>query len=159
VAALPGMELVLDRSEGCRRFELPPDRMGDLIAVSRRHYVIGTSLAKHDLSGLDAPCAPMAGSRSRRCRSCSPSVLASGPRAPTPQLRHLRPRPQPRPVIALPSQAHVVIVGGGIVGASVAYHLTTLGLRDVVLLEQGSLSAGPRGMPPASWASSAPRAI
>jgi phosphonoacetate hydrolase len=55
VAALPGMELVLDRSEGCRRFELPPDRMGDLIAVSRRHYVIGTSLAKHDLSGLDAP--------------------------------------------------------------------------------------------------------
>jgi len=55
VAALPGMELVLDRSEGCRRFELPPDRMGDLITVSRRHYVIGTSLAKHDLSGLDAP--------------------------------------------------------------------------------------------------------
>src|SRR5207249_3670934 len=55
VAALPGMELVLDRSEGCRRFELPPDRMGDLITVSRRHYVIGTSVAKHDLSGLDAP--------------------------------------------------------------------------------------------------------
>src|SRR5437016_1978906 len=55
VAALPGMELVLDRSEGCRRFELPPDRMGELITVSRRHYVIGTSLAKHDLSGLDAP--------------------------------------------------------------------------------------------------------
>ena len=45
-------------------------------------------------------------------------------------------------MIALPSQAHVVIVGGGIVGASVAYHLTTLGLRDVVLLEQGSLSGG-----------------
>jgi phosphonoacetate hydrolase len=55
VAALPGMELVLDRSEGCRRFELPPDRMGDLVAISRRHYVIGTSQAKHDLSGLDAP--------------------------------------------------------------------------------------------------------
>jgi len=55
VAALPGMELVLDRSEGCRRFELPPDRMGDLIAISARHAVIGTSAAKHDLSGLDAP--------------------------------------------------------------------------------------------------------
>src|SRR5262249_52418223 len=55
VAALPGMELVLDRTEGCRRFELPPDRMGDLIAVSARHTVIGTSAAKHDLSGLDAP--------------------------------------------------------------------------------------------------------
>jgi phosphonoacetate hydrolase len=55
VAALPGMDLVLDREEGCRRFELPPDRMGDLIAVSARHTVIGTSAAKHDLSGLDAP--------------------------------------------------------------------------------------------------------
>jgi len=55
VAALPGMELVLDREEGCRRFELPPDRMGDLIAVSGRHTVIGTSASKHDLSGLDAP--------------------------------------------------------------------------------------------------------
>ena len=38
--------------------------------------------------------------------------------------------------------ARVVIVGGGIVGASVAYHLTELGWRDVVLLEQGSLSGG-----------------
>jgi len=38
--------------------------------------------------------------------------------------------------------ARVVIVGGGIVGASVAYHLTQLGWRDVVLLEQGSLSCG-----------------
>ena len=55
VAALPGMDLVLDREEGCRRVELPPDRMGDLIAISARHTVIGTSAAKHDLSGLDAP--------------------------------------------------------------------------------------------------------
>ena len=55
VAALPGMELVLDREEGCRRFELPPDRMGDLIVISGRHTVIGTSVSRHDLSGLDAP--------------------------------------------------------------------------------------------------------
>jgi sarcosine dehydrogenase len=45
-------------------------------------------------------------------------------------------------VTALPSQARVVIVGGGIVGASVAYHLTALGWRDVILLEQGTLSGG-----------------
>ena len=38
--------------------------------------------------------------------------------------------------------ARVVVVGGGIVGVSVAYHLTQLGWRDVVLLEQGSLSCG-----------------
>lgn len=42
----------------------------------------------------------------------------------------------------LPKYARVVIVGGGIVGCSVAYHLTKLGWRDVVLLEQGELSGG-----------------
>jgi 4-methylaminobutanoate oxidase (formaldehyde-forming) len=42
----------------------------------------------------------------------------------------------------VPSSARAVIVGGGIVGTSVAYHLTRLGWRDVVLLEQGSLSGG-----------------
>jgi phosphonoacetate hydrolase len=55
VGALPGMELVLGRDDACRRFELPPDRMGDLVIVSARDTVIGTSRAKHDLSGLDAP--------------------------------------------------------------------------------------------------------
>ena len=42
----------------------------------------------------------------------------------------------------IPSQARVVIVGGGIIGTSVAYHLTKLGWRDVVLVEQGSVSGG-----------------
>ena len=42
----------------------------------------------------------------------------------------------------LPSHTRVVIVGGGIIGTSVAYHLTKLGWRDVVLLEQGSVSGG-----------------
>src|SRR5215813_13880433 len=42
----------------------------------------------------------------------------------------------------LPSYARVVIVGGGIVGCSVAYHLTKLGWRDVVLLERRDLSCG-----------------
>jgi phosphonoacetate hydrolase len=55
VAGLPGMEVVLGRETACRRFELPPDRVGDLVAVSERHVVIGTSEARHDLSGLDAP--------------------------------------------------------------------------------------------------------
>ncbi|MFX1766887.1 FAD-dependent oxidoreductase [Paraburkholderia sp. A1RI-2L] len=43
---------------------------------------------------------------------------------------------------SVPTHARVVIVGGGIVGCSVAYHLTKLGWRDVVLLEQGALSCG-----------------
>ncbi|XP_028295903.1 pyruvate dehydrogenase phosphatase regulatory subunit, mitochondrial [Gouania willdenowi] len=41
-----------------------------------------------------------------------------------------------------PSQARVVICGGGIVGTSVAYHLAKLGWTDIVLLEQGRLGAG-----------------
>jgi phosphonoacetate hydrolase len=55
VAGLAGMEVVLGREAACRRFELPADRVGDLVAVSERHVVIGTSEARHDLSGLDAP--------------------------------------------------------------------------------------------------------
>jgi sarcosine dehydrogenase len=43
---------------------------------------------------------------------------------------------------SLPSAARAVIVGGGIVGCSVAYHLTKLGWRDVVVLEQGKLTSG-----------------
>ncbi len=43
---------------------------------------------------------------------------------------------------APPSRAHVVIIGGGVIGASVAYHLTLRGITDVLLLEQGQLSCG-----------------
>lgn len=43
---------------------------------------------------------------------------------------------------SLPSAAKVVVVGGGVIGTSVAYHLTQLGWTDVVLLEQGQLAGG-----------------
>jgi glycine/D-amino acid oxidase-like deaminating enzyme len=45
-------------------------------------------------------------------------------------------------VADLPNRARVVVVGGGVIGASVAYHLTKLGWSDVLLLEQGTLSCG-----------------
>ena len=44
--------------------------------------------------------------------------------------------------MSIPSHARVVIVGGGIAGASTAYHLTKLGFSDVILLEQGRLTCG-----------------
>ena len=43
---------------------------------------------------------------------------------------------------SLPGEAQVVIIGGGIVGCSLAYHLTKLGWRDVVLLERKKLTCG-----------------
>ena len=46
------------------------------------------------------------------------------------------------PVNDVPQRAQVVIVGGGVVGCSVAYHLARLGWTDVVVLEQGQLSCG-----------------
>ncbi len=42
----------------------------------------------------------------------------------------------------LPSQARVVIIGGGIMGCALAYHLAHLGCSDVVLLEKGELTSG-----------------
>ena len=42
----------------------------------------------------------------------------------------------------LPDRARVVVIGGGVIGTSTAYHLARLGWTDVVLLEQGQLSSG-----------------
>src|SRR3954467_7569057 len=43
---------------------------------------------------------------------------------------------------ALPSRARVVVVGGGVIGASVAYHLAHAGWSDIVLLERDRLTSG-----------------
>ncbi len=50
-----GIEMVLTRGEAAARFELPPDRIGDLVVVSERSTVIGTSASRHDLSALEVP--------------------------------------------------------------------------------------------------------
>jgi phosphonoacetate hydrolase len=55
IAALPGIETVLTRAEAAAQFELPADRIGDLVVVSQLDTVIGTSRDRHDLSGLDVP--------------------------------------------------------------------------------------------------------
>ena len=43
---------------------------------------------------------------------------------------------------SFPTQARVVIIGGGIMGCSTAYHLAKLGWKDVVLLERKRLTSG-----------------
>jgi phosphonoacetate hydrolase len=55
LAALRGIETVLTRAEATRRFELPADRIGDLVVVATRFVALGGAAAKHDLSGLDVP--------------------------------------------------------------------------------------------------------
>jgi phosphonoacetate hydrolase len=52
---LLGIELVLSRAEAAARFELPADRIGDLVVVSERSVVLGTSASRHDLSQLELP--------------------------------------------------------------------------------------------------------
>lgn len=52
---LDGVLEVHTGPDGCRKFELPEDRMGDVIVVSDRHKTLGTSADRHDLSGLTEP--------------------------------------------------------------------------------------------------------
>jgi phosphonoacetate hydrolase len=55
VLAISGVELAIPRAQACRRFELPPDRIGDIVVTSTIHKVLGTSRDRHDLSGLTEP--------------------------------------------------------------------------------------------------------
>jgi len=53
--AMAGIEAALSKQDAASRFELPADRLGDLVVVSTKHKVLGTSAARHDLSGLTEP--------------------------------------------------------------------------------------------------------
>ena len=55
LARVRGMEVVLPRAQAAERFELPADRIGDMVVVSERFTVLGTSAARHDLSALEVP--------------------------------------------------------------------------------------------------------
>jgi phosphonoacetate hydrolase len=55
IASVPGIERVLSREEAAAAYELPADRIGDVVVVSQRSTVIGTSASKHDLSALEVP--------------------------------------------------------------------------------------------------------
>ena len=55
LAATPGMLLVVDRSEAIRRFELPGDRIGDVVMISTENMTLGTSAHRHDLAALNEP--------------------------------------------------------------------------------------------------------
>ena len=50
--------------------------------------------------------------------------------------------PPEKPTSKFPEHAKVVIIGGGVIGCSTAYHLAKLGWKDIVLLERAQLTAG-----------------
>jgi phosphonoacetate hydrolase len=55
LAARRGIEGVYTRAQAAETFELPADRIGDLVIISERFTVLGTSVSRHDLSALDVP--------------------------------------------------------------------------------------------------------
>jgi phosphonoacetate hydrolase len=70
----------LDNAEACARFELPPERVGDVVVLGERHMTLGSSPAGHDLSGLDAPLRSHGGSTEQRvpliCNRPAPGLPA-----------------------------------------------------------------------------------
>ena len=55
LTATAGVKAVHTNAEACARFELPADRVGDLVVIGERHVTLGTSAERHDLSGLTEP--------------------------------------------------------------------------------------------------------
>ncbi|MDA7417699.1 phosphonoacetate hydrolase [Xenophilus arseniciresistens] len=55
LARQPGVELVLTRAQAAERFELPAERIGDLVVLGDHLTVLGTRASDHDLSALDVP--------------------------------------------------------------------------------------------------------
>ena len=55
IGGMHGVEVVLDNRAACERFELPNDRVGDIVVISKRDVVLGTRREEHDLSGLTVP--------------------------------------------------------------------------------------------------------
>ena len=82
IAALRGIDLVLLRAEACARFELPENRLGDLVVISERLTVIGSRRSRHDLSGLDAPLRSHGGISEQRV-----PLIANRPAPDLPQRR------------------------------------------------------------------------
>jgi phosphonoacetate hydrolase len=85
IAAIAGVELVLSREDACARFELPPDRVGDLVIVSERLTVLGSSVTRHDLSGLEVPLRSHGGVSEQRV-----PLIANRPAASLPAGRRWR---------------------------------------------------------------------
>ncbi len=85
LAILEGVACALGRAEACRRFELPEDRLGDVVVVATKHKVIGSSPDRHDLSALEEPLRSHGGISEQTV-----PLILNRPIAPLPADRRLR---------------------------------------------------------------------
>ena len=66
LAGVDGIAEVLVKAEACARFELPADRVGDLVVLGEQHMTLGTSADRHDLTGLSEPLRSHGGATEQR---------------------------------------------------------------------------------------------
>jgi phosphonoacetate hydrolase len=81
--AVEGIDVVIDRAAACARFELPPDRIGDIVLISTVNKAIGTSAHRHDLAALNEPLRSHGGLTEQAVPFIVNRVLPALPDAPT----------------------------------------------------------------------------
>lgn len=81
--AIEGIDLVLGREDACRRFELPEDRIGDIVMISTENKTIGTSEHRHDLAALNEPLRSHGGLTEQVVPFITNRVLPDQPNEPT----------------------------------------------------------------------------
>ncbi|MEW9835710.1 phosphonoacetate hydrolase [Mesorhizobium marinum] len=83
LAAIDGITVVLGREEACARYELPEDRIGDIVMVSGENVTVGTSEHLHNLAALDEPLRSHGGLTEQAVPFIVNRVLPDMPDAPT----------------------------------------------------------------------------
>jgi phosphonoacetate hydrolase len=83
LSKLDGMTVVLGREEACARFELPEDRIGDIVMVSGENKTLGTSEHRHDLAALDEPLRSHGGLTEQEVPFIVNRILPDMPNEPT----------------------------------------------------------------------------
>lgn len=80
---IEGITLVLGREDACKRFELPEDRIGDIVMISGENKTIGTSEHRHDLAALNEPLRSHGGLTEQVVPFITNRVLPDQPNEPT----------------------------------------------------------------------------
>ena len=82
LSAIEGIDVVIDRATACERFDLPDDRIGDIVIVSTENKTLGTSEDRHDLSGLNEPLRSHGGLSEQTVPFIVNTTLTDLPKAP-----------------------------------------------------------------------------